>query len=91
MSLRIPHRKIQETFTKPSLKTVPQILFIRTGMQEAEFRHVRSFRRQVFINEEEQYKILESIYVEHENYTYPVIQYNAIFVTNKAIMKIIVK
>lgn len=66
----IPHQIIEEALTKISIKTVSQISFVRAGMQEQEYQHILSFRRQVFINEEDKQKVPESIFVEYENTSY---------------------
>lgn len=66
----IPHQIIEEELTKLSIKTISQITFVRAGMQDPEYQHILSFRRQVFINEEDKNKIPESIFVEYENTSY---------------------
>lgn len=66
----IPNYIIEEALKQLGIKIVSQISYLRAGMQEQEFQHILSFRRQVYINQDEKNEIPETITVDHENITY---------------------
>lgn len=65
----IPNPIIEEKLNELGIKLASPIRFLRIGIQEdmPEFNHVLSFRRQVYIIEEENTFIPDSIFVEHED------------------------
>lgn len=66
----IPHKNIMQALQEAGLKPVSPIIFLRSGIQEPEFAHLLSFRRQVFISQNEETEIPESLTIQYEDNNY---------------------
>lgn len=66
----IPHYVIEEVFKMKNIKTVSPISFIGAGIGLDEYRHVCSFRRQVFIHLEQSVEVPSSLLISFESEEY---------------------
>ena len=66
----IPHTVIEAKLREHNVNPVSQITFIRAGMNEAEYSHIMSFRRQVYVNPEDEGKLPESLQIHYEGTSY---------------------
>lgn len=65
----IPHEAIEYELKRLKLKTVSHITFIGAGLVNPEYKHILSFRRQVYIILDEKEQLPESILILHkQNY-----------------------
>ncbi|CAH1996059.1 unnamed protein product [Acanthoscelides obtectus] len=66
----IPHAVLNDALQKLHLKLLSPISFLRIGATLAEYSHILSFRRQVYIAPSENTDIPESIEITHNDLTY---------------------
>ena len=66
----IPHFVIEDKIKALDVIPASQITCIRASINEPEYAHVMSFRRQVYINPEEIEKLPESMEIEYDNTKY---------------------
>lgn len=66
----IPHEVIQQVLTEIGIKMVSPITFLRAGIQREEYKHILSFRRQVYITDNEEFLIPNSLIINHEETDY---------------------
>lgn len=66
----IPHQVIELALMAQGLKLVSQISFLRAGLANTEYAHVLSFRRQVYVADEEFINIPTTLLINHENTDY---------------------
>lgn len=66
----IPHAVIGQELEKYGLKLMSPISFLKIGTNHPEYKHILSFRRQVYISPHEKNTIPESIVIDHENTSY---------------------
>lgn len=59
----IPHEIIEQELKRLNLKVVSQITFIGAGLTNPEYKHILSFRRQVYIILDEKENLPESILI----------------------------
>lgn len=55
----IPHSQIEEIFKNNNIRLNSKITFLRAGIMGAEFSHILSFRRQIYVNPED----IKSLYL----------------------------
>lgn len=66
----IPHNIIEDNLKLSGLKLVSPINFLRVGMQETEYAHVLSFRRQTYISPDDNQNIPDNILIKYEDIEY---------------------
>lgn len=66
----IPHQKIIDSLNELKITTVSPVTSIRAGMNEPGYTHILSFRRQVYIQPDENTKIPENFKVHFEGTNY---------------------
>ena len=70
VSPSIPHEYIEKFLTNINIRMTSKLTFLRTGIQETNFTHIMSFRRQYFVNPDDLPKIRQSFLVNHDNTQY---------------------
>lgn len=63
----IPHNTISTALNELGIRTTSNITFLKAGFNINELAHITSFRRQVYINPEDYYKLLPSLVTSHNN------------------------
>lgn len=63
----IPNHLLEQKFNQLGFKLASPINSLRIGTRQERFKHILSFRRQVYIMQEENLTIPESINIQHEN------------------------
>lgn len=66
----IPHSIIEDILKSNGIQLVSPISFLRVGMQETEYSHVLSFRRHVYINENNDIQFPTSVTLNYEETDY---------------------
>lgn len=66
----IPHQVIEEELAKRNIQVTTKISFIKAGISEPGFSHIMSFRRQVYIEQDDISKLPESIVIYYDNTSY---------------------
>lgn len=66
VSPSIPHNIIREALIKAGLKVISPVTFVGAGFGLSEYSHVYSFRRQVFIIQDEHYSLPSSLVIDFE-------------------------
>lgn len=66
----ISHNVILDAFKQMGIRIVSPISFIRVGFTETEFKHILSFRRQVYIHPDDVNKLPESLQVNYDETSY---------------------
>lgn len=66
----IPHDVIKNAIANFSIKILSPITFIKAGFANDEYRHIGSFRRQLFISPDDNDKLPNSILIEFEQTDY---------------------
>lgn len=66
----VPHYIIEEIFKKNNIRLCSKISFLRAGLTDAEFSHILSFRRQIYVNVDDAKLIPESFMVSFEDTNY---------------------
>ncbi|CAI6352078.1 unnamed protein product [Macrosiphum euphorbiae] len=66
----IPHEAIENEFNNLNIGLRSNISFLRAGIQDAEFSHILSFRRQTFINHDDIEKLPSSILINYDDTNY---------------------
>ena len=66
----IPHNVILDVFKQMGIRIVSPIFFIRVGFTETEFKHILSFRGQVYSHPDDVNKLPESLQVNYDETSY---------------------
>lgn len=66
----IPHNAIENELRNMGLKITSQMNFLRAGIQHEGYSHILSFRRHVYIEDDDKIIIPESILITHDNNEY---------------------
>lgn len=66
----IPHYVIEDKIKALNITPVSRITCIRASINEPEYAHVMSFRRQVYINPEDIINLPDNMKIEYDNTTY---------------------
>lgn len=70
VSPSIPHSVIREVLIQSGIKVISPVTFVGAGFGMSEYSHVYSFRRQVFIVQDEHFSLPSSIIAEFEGDRY---------------------
>lgn len=70
VSPSIPHDVINDELNKLGLKVVSKISFISAGLNIQDYKHVLSFRRQVYVDADHSVSIPESIVIQYNSNTF---------------------
>lgn len=70
VSPSIPHQLIEETLKREGLDMVSAITFIGAGLSHPEYKHILSFRRQVYVNIKSDDTLPDSIIIKADNNTF---------------------
>lgn len=66
----LPHEIVESEIKRAGIKTVSQITFISAGLNAQEFKHVLSFRRQVYAILDEKEKLPDSLLIQYKRNTF---------------------
>lgn len=66
----IPHENIIQALENAGLKPTSSVIFLRSGIQDPEFAHLLSFRRKIFISENNEIENPESLSITYEETNY---------------------
>lgn len=66
----IPHIIIEDELKRNGQKLISPLSFLRAGLQESEYSHILSFRRQVYVSPENNVPLPESLVINHEETSY---------------------
>lgn len=66
----IPHSTIEAKLLEFNVKPISAITFIKAGINEAEYSHIMSFRRQMYLNPEDVKKLPSSMQIHYEGTNY---------------------
>lgn len=66
----IPHEVIEQILKENGIKPVSPLTFLRAGFQREEYRHILSFRRQIYITEDEERIIPNTLIVNYDDTEY---------------------
>lgn len=66
----IPHSVLLNKLLEYEIKPISQISFLRAGINEPNYSHIMSFRRQMYIHTDDVSKIPESIQINFDDTTY---------------------
>lgn len=70
VSPNIPHETIEEALKREGLNVVSSITFINAGINHPDYKHILSFRRQVYINLEMEDNLPNSMLITHNEITF---------------------
>lgn len=66
----IPNAEIEKLLLSFNTKLMSRITFLRVGMQESDYSHILSFRRQVYISPNENISLPDSVLLTYDNTSY---------------------
>lgn len=66
----VPHHIIENALKDANLKTASSVRFLRVGCDDPEYKHVLSFRRQIYITPEENNPLPTTLLIEHSRIKY---------------------